>query len=261
MFKIVSDTLPSCSAKKEGFGKANILQEMQRKIQFPLSIGHNVLLINLQFDKRENYTYIPELYPLFHIIHFIKLLLELYGHINYKPHSTTKVSALHLVSGLVSSSFSAIFIIISLCTFFTIARSSTIVVDSISRLLEIQNRERAPPSVQLSAARGVLNRLIPSHYNSFEFQIISKDRCGGVSCFVISNHPSSSKRGTPTILISGVTGVELLAGLHWYLKFWCGAHISWDKTGGAQLSSVPNSGSLPHVQDDGVLIQRPIPWN
>ncbi|CAK9138666.1 unnamed protein product [Ilex paraguariensis] len=149
-----------------------------------------------------------------------------------------------------SSSFSAIFIIISLYTFFTIARSST-----------IGNRERAPPSVQLSAARGVLNRLIPSHYNSFEFQIISKDQCGGVSCFVISNHPSSSKRGNPKILISGVTGVELLAGLHWYLKFWCGAHISWDKTGGAQLSSVPNSGSLPHVQDDGVLIQRPIPWN
>lgn len=60
--------------------------------------------------------------------------------------------------------------------------------------------------------------------------------------------------------ISGVTGVELLAGLHWYLKNWCGAHISWNKTG-VQLSSVPKSGSLPLVQDAGVLIQRPIPWN
>ena len=61
--------------------------------------------------------------------------------------------------------------------------------------------------------------------------------------------------------ISGVTGVELLAGLHWYLKHWCGAHISWDKTGGIQLSSVPKSGSLPCVQEAGILVQRPIPWH
>lgn len=61
--------------------------------------------------------------------------------------------------------------------------------------------------------------------------------------------------------ISGVTGVELSAGLHWYIKHWCGAHISWDKTGGVQLSSVPKPGSLPHVQDSGILVQRPIPWH
>ncbi|KAI8543574.1 hypothetical protein RHMOL_Rhmol08G0229400 [Rhododendron molle] len=61
--------------------------------------------------------------------------------------------------------------------------------------------------------------------------------------------------------ISGVTGVELSAGLHWYIKHWCGAHVSWDKTGGLQLSSVPKPGSLPRVQDSGILIQRPIPWH
>ncbi|XP_024970214.1 alpha-N-acetylglucosaminidase-like isoform X2 [Cynara cardunculus var. scolymus] len=63
------------------------------------------------------------------------------------------------------------------------------------------------------------------------------------------------------VRIRGVTGVELLTGLHWYLKNLCGAHISWDKTGGSQLSSVPKAGSLPRVQDDGLLIQRPVPWN
>ena len=63
------------------------------------------------------------------------------------------------------------------------------------------------------------------------------------------------------IRITGVTGVEILAGLHWYLKYWCGSHISWDKTGGAQLLSLPDLGSFPHVQDAGILIQRPIPWN
>uniref|UniRef100_A0A5B7BGJ5 Alpha-N-acetylglucosaminidase n=1 Tax=Davidia involucrata TaxID=16924 RepID=A0A5B7BGJ5_DAVIN len=152
------------------------------------------------------------------------------------------------------------FIVLSLCIF-SVAQSSTIGVNYISRLLEIQDRERAPPSVQLAAARGVLNRLIPSHSSSFEFRIASKEHCGGESCFIINNHPSSRKRGNVEILISGVTGVELLAGLHWYLKHWCGAHISWDKTGGVQLSSVPKSGSLPRVQDAGILIQRPVPWN
>jgi hypothetical protein len=61
--------------------------------------------------------------------------------------------------------------------------------------------------------------------------------------------------------IQGTTGVELASGLHWYLKYWCGAHISWDKTGGAQLASVPSPGSLPPVNGAGVKIVRPVPWN
>jgi len=61
--------------------------------------------------------------------------------------------------------------------------------------------------------------------------------------------------------IQGVTGVELSAGLHWYLKHWCYAHISWEKTGGVQLSSVPKPGFLPFVNVNGVKIQRPVPWN
>lgn len=61
--------------------------------------------------------------------------------------------------------------------------------------------------------------------------------------------------------ISGTTGVELLSGLHWYLKYWCGAHISWTKTGGAQLSSVPKPGSLPRIQDAGITMKRPTPWS
>lgn len=55
--------------------------------------------------------------------------------------------------------------------------------------------------------------------------------------------------------------MEIVAGLHWYLKNWCGSHISWDKTGGSQLYSVPNAGFLPRVRDGGVLVQRPIPWS
>ncbi|KAI3870694.1 hypothetical protein MKW92_003699 [Papaver armeniacum] len=139
--------------------------------------------------------------------------------------------------------------------------SSTVGVDHISQILKIQDKERASPLVQVAAAQGVLRRLLPSHSSSFEFNIISKELCGGKSCFIIRNHPSYWTNGGPEIRIDGSSGVELSAGLHWYLKNWCGSHISWDKTGGAQLYSVPKPGFLPRVQAAGVLIQRPVPWN
>ncbi|KAJ0965488.1 hypothetical protein J5N97_026626 [Dioscorea zingiberensis] len=131
----------------------------------------------------------------------------------------------------------------------------------LSHLLETHERERPPASVQEAAARGVLSRLLPSHSSSFDFQIIDKEKCGGDTCFIISNHPSFSNKGHPEILIRGVSGVELSAGLHWYLKNWCLAHISWEKTGGTQLFSVPTPGSLPHVHSAGVLIKRPVAWS
>ncbi|OAY30937.1 alpha-N-acetylglucosaminidase [Manihot esculenta] len=159
------------------------------------------------------------------------------------------------------SLFPAISIVFLVFSIFSAVHSSTIGVDYISRLLGIQERERAPPSVQLAAARGVLRRLLPSHSSAFEFRIVSKEQCGGESCFIIKNHPSYTRPGTPEIIISGVTGVEVLAGLHWYLKYWCGSHISWEKTGGAQLNSIPDLGFLPRVQVSGISVQRPIPWN
>lgn len=55
--------------------------------------------------------------------------------------------------------------------------------------------------------------------------------------------------------------MEISSGLHWYLKYWCGAHISWDKTGGVQLASVPQPGSLPRVAGEGVKVERPVPWS
>lgn len=61
--------------------------------------------------------------------------------------------------------------------------------------------------------------------------------------------------------ISGTTGVEILSGLHWYLKYYCEAHISWSKTGGTQLSLVPKPGSLPQIQESEMTITRPTPWS
>ncbi|KAJ1697639.1 hypothetical protein LUZ63_006151 [Rhynchospora breviuscula] len=122
-------------------------------------------------------------------------------------------------------------------------------------------KRRASPEMQETATSQLLQRLLPSHASSFQFQIdSSKGICGKSICFYISNI-YNSKRGQPEILIQGTTGVELSSGLHWYLKYWCVAHISWNKTGGVQLGSVPPPGSLPRVDKKGVKIVRPVPWS
>ncbi|ESW20891.1 hypothetical protein PHAVU_005G023300 [Phaseolus vulgaris] len=127
-------------------------------------------------------------------------------------------------------------------------------------LLQRLDSKRAASSVQEAAAVGLLKRLLPTHLSSFEFKIVSKDVCGGDSCFLINNHKKSSQN-EPEIVIRGTTAVEIASGLHWYLKYWCGAHVSWDKTGGIQTTSVPEPGSLPRLKDEGVKIKRPVPWN
>lgn len=135
--------------------------------------------------------------------------------------------------------------------------STTEAVESILTRLD---SKRSPPSVQESAAKAVLGRLLPAHFHSFHFQIVSKETCGGQGCFLIENYNGPSQDG-PEIIIKGTTAVEIASGLHWYIKYFCGAHVSWDKTGGIQIATVPQPGSLPPVKDGGVLIQRSVPWN
>ncbi|GMH20615.1 hypothetical protein Nepgr_022456 [Nepenthes gracilis] len=132
--------------------------------------------------------------------------------------------------------------------------------DPIKALIDRLDSKRLSSTVQISAAEGVLQRLLPAYSSSFKFKIISKDACGGRSCFWIENYKKSSRHG-PEILIKGTTAVEIASGLHWYLKYSCGAHISWDKTGGVQMASIPDPGSLPSIKDEGVIVQRPVPWN
>ncbi|XVF73610.1 hypothetical protein PTKIN_Ptkin12aG0216000 [Pterospermum kingtungense] len=133
-------------------------------------------------------------------------------------------------------------------------------IAAVEPILNRLDSQRSPPSVQESAAKAVLRRLLPTHFHSFHFEIVSKDACGGQACFLIENYNGSSQDG-PEIIIKGTTAVEIASGLHWYIKYFCGAHVSWDKTGGMQIASVPKPGSLPRVKDEGVLIQRPVPWN
>lgn len=145
------------------------------------------------------------------------------------------------------------------CSFDCHAKSARKDRGAVEEILRKLEKKRAPPSAQEAAARALLHRLLPSHLSSFCFKV--QDICGGTACFRISNADRSSSRDGPEIMIEGTTAVEVAAGLHWYLKYWCGAHISWDKTGGSQLGSVPPPGSLPHVDHRGVVVKRPVPWN
>ncbi|KAG6472062.1 hypothetical protein ZIOFF_069517 [Zingiber officinale] len=130
----------------------------------------------------------------------------------------------------------------------------------IRELLQRLRNKMHSSEVQVAAARSLLLRLLPTHNSSFLFEIIPEGICGQYGCFHISN-VDGANTDRAEILIRGTTAVEISSGLHWYLKYWCAAHISWDKTGGAQLGSVPQPGSLPRVAGEGVKIERPVPWN
>ncbi|KAK9683017.1 hypothetical protein RND81_10G113000 [Saponaria officinalis] len=127
--------------------------------------------------------------------------------------------------------------------------------EEISELIKRLDSQRSE-----TAVAGVLHRLLPSHSSSFLFKIIPKNVCGGQSCFWIQNYNKSTSK-TPQILVKGTTAVEIASGLHWYLKYYCGAHISWEKTGGVQIGSIPKPGFLPLVKDEGLVVKRPVPWN
>ncbi|KAJ6418315.1 hypothetical protein OIU84_001653 [Salix udensis] len=107
--------------------------------------------------------------------------------------------------------------------FFSSAQSSTFGVSYISELLEIQDRERALPHVQVAAARGVLQRLLPSHTSSFEFRIVSKEQCGGESCFIIkkSSLVNKARSSTDSVVCSSIRH------LNWALFHVFKMMVSW----------------------------------
>uniref|UniRef100_A0A803LC15 Alpha-N-acetylglucosaminidase n=1 Tax=Chenopodium quinoa TaxID=63459 RepID=A0A803LC15_CHEQI len=150
--------------------------------------------------------------------------------------------------------------ILALLLIFQTCDSSQQYPEEIRSVINRLDSQRSSPTIQENAAKSLLQRLLPSHSSSFIFNIISKDVCGGDSCFRIENYNKSSRHG-PQIVIKGTTAVEIASGLHWYLKYLCGAHISWEKTGGVQMASIPDTGSLPFVKDGGLVMKRPVPWN
>jgi len=84
----------------------------------------------------------------------------------------------------------------------------------------------APATAQsdTTAARGLVERLLPRHAKHFVLEIIPRDPAGDV--FEIE-----SRKGKT--VLRGNNGVAIASSLNWYLKHHCGCHHSF--TGGSQL--------------------------
>ncbi|MGP4001964.1 alpha-N-acetylglucosaminidase [Streptomyces sp. 8N706] len=67
-----------------------------------------------------------------------------------------------------------------------------------------------------SAADAALRRLLPGHAGQFRLEALS----GGRERFRVTG-------STGRIEVAGTSPAVLLTGVHWYLKYVCGAHISW----------------------------------
>lgn len=73
----------------------------------------------------------------------------------------------------------------------------------------------AAPAGAVDAARAAVRRLLPRHADQFRFRLVR-----GAERFRVAG---SAGR----IEVSGTDAGVLLTGVHWYLKYVCGAHISW----------------------------------
>ncbi|MGY0486916.1 alpha-N-acetylglucosaminidase [Streptomyces sp. WG-D5] len=95
-----------------------------------------------------------------------------------------------------------------------------------------------------AAAREALNRQLPHHADQFRLRLLAAS--GTEDRFRVTG-----TRGRITVY--GTTPATLLAGVHWYLKYACGAHIAWN---GSQLDlpdllpapskTLERTTSLPH---------------
>lgn len=72
----------------------------------------------------------------------------------------------------------------------------------------------------VTAARAAVGRLLPRHADQFRFQVVR-----GAERFRVTGTAGR-------IEVSGTDAGVLLTGVHWYLKYECGAHLSWS---GSQL--------------------------
>ncbi|MEU7277571.1 alpha-N-acetylglucosaminidase [Streptomyces sp. NPDC045431] len=74
-------------------------------------------------------------------------------------------------------------------------------------------------------ARAALARLLPDHADQFRLRHLT----GGPERFRVTGSPGP---GAARVEVAGTSPATLLTGVHWYLKYVCGAHLSWS---GSQL--------------------------
>ncbi|MFE1952920.1 alpha-N-acetylglucosaminidase [Streptomyces sp. NPDC059524] len=77
----------------------------------------------------------------------------------------------------------------------------------------------AAPALDTDAARAALNRRLPRHADQFRLRLTPGQ--GGGDRFRVTGE-------TGRVEVEGTTPAVLLAGVHWYLKYTCGAHIAWN---------------------------------
>ncbi|KAL1509052.1 hypothetical protein ABEB36_003853 [Hypothenemus hampei] len=76
-------------------------------------------------------------------------------------------------------------------------------------------------SVQQESVEKLIQRILPERYKEFSIKIESNFTLANKEAFQIN-------KINETIEIVGTTGVIAATGFHYYLKYYCNAHISWE---------------------------------
>ena len=114
--------------------------------------------------------------------------------------------------------------------------------------LSAASGQSAPGDGGVAAARGLLTRLLPDHADSFRLEARAPSACKGktAKCFGYA-----SALPGPKVAVYGTSGVELAMGINHYLKYVGNVSVSWEQTGGNQLSLPPRLPAPPsavHVE-------------
>lgn len=83
--------------------------------------------------------------------------------------------------------------------------------------ISIGNCYAGNEAAQKKAAYGVIKRILPGYVNQFIVEIAPKD---GKDFFDIESRDNK-------IILRGPTGVDVISGLNWYLKYYCNCQITW----------------------------------
>ena len=92
--------------------------------------------------------------------------------------------------------------------------------------------------IQEQEAVGLLQRLLPDHYQLFKIKVLrqdfapkNRDRVTLLSQNVLSNDIYEQYFGTNEVInVFANTGVAAIWGINHYLKYFCNSHVSWDTT-------------------------------
>jgi alpha-N-acetylglucosaminidase len=128
-------------------------------------------------------------------------------------------------------------------------------LDASSHAPIAQPEQHQQPEPQQIAAAELLRRLLPDHHHLFclAHQVPTPTAPQWFSVEVSKG----------LVHISGTSGVELASGVHWFLKYFAGASVSWEATGGLQLSHASlSAAALAGMEAKGqAKVERAVPFS